>query len=143
MIRQLEPKETAMAVESDSNAIYLDVRTEAEFTAGHPAGAFNVPVVLFDASRQPRPNPDFAKVIEATFPKDQPLVIGCQAGVRSMRAAGILESLGYSDLTNVLGGFGGGQDQHGRSVAGWRDAGLPVEGGSPADRSYEALKAQA
>lgn len=142
MIRQLVPKEAARAVESEPNAVYLDVRTEQEFAAGHPAGAVNVPVVFLDAARQPSPNPDFEEVVQASFSKDQPLVIGCQSGVRSMRAAGILESLGYTNLANVVGGFGGSKDASGTPVPGWKQAGLPVGEGTPAGRSYESLKAR-
>ena len=39
----------------------------------------------------------------------------------------MLEAAGYTDLTNVRGGFGGARDAAGQVViAGWRDAGLPV-----------------
>jgi hypothetical protein len=35
--------------------------------------------------------------------------------------------VGYTDLSNVRGGFGGARDQSGRvTVTGWREAGLPV-----------------
>ena len=53
-IRQVTPREAYELLEQDPAAIYLDVRTEAEFEAGHPAGARNVPVVFFDpGARQP------------------------------------------------------------------------------------------
>ena len=41
-----------------------------------------------------------------------------------------LAQAGFTDVTNVRGGFGGAHDQTGRVVVpGWRDAGLPVETG--------------
>ena len=60
-----------------------------------------------------------------------PLLVGCQAGGRSQRGAELLVAAGYSDVTNVRGGFGGARDETGRVVIpGWRDAGLPVATGT-------------
>ena len=114
-----------------AGAVYLDVRTEAEFEAGHPAGARNVPVVFFDpATRQPTPNADFVATVERTIPRTAKLLVGCQSGGRSARACELLAQAGFTDLTNVRGGFGGARDQSGRVVVpGWREAGLPVETG--------------
>jgi rhodanese-related sulfurtransferase len=120
---------------------YIDVRTEPEFTAGHPVGAVNVPVVFPDpATRQMQPNPDFLAVVEAHFPRHARLVIGCQSGMRSQRAAQILAEAGYSDVSNMAGGFGGARSPGGAVTPGWRDSGLPTESGLPADGGYDALR---
>ena len=56
----------------------------------------------------------------------------------------MLSSFGFSDVTNVKGGFGGMRDPMGRSIdPGWEESGLPVEEGSPAGRRYEDLAARA
>lgn len=130
-IRQTTPTEAYATLTGRPGAVYLDVRTEAEFEAGHPAGARNVPVVFFDpAGGPPRPNPEFAAAVERLVPRTAPLLVGCQAGGRSQRACELLAAAGYADLTNVQGGFGGARDQAGRVVVpGWREAGLPVERG--------------
>ena len=130
-IRETTPPEAYEALQADSAAVYLDVRTEGEFEAGHPAGARNVPVVFFDpATRQPTPNPDFVATVERTIPHTAKLLVGCQSGGRSARACELLARAGFTDLTNVRGGFGGARDQSGRVVVpGWREAGLPVETG--------------
>jgi rhodanese-related sulfurtransferase len=142
MVAQTNPKEAAEVLQRDPQAVYLDVRTVEEYEAGHPAGAWNVPVVFLDAARTP--NPDFERVVQAVLPKDRKIFVGCQSGVRSMRAAEILERLGYRDVTNVAGGFGGARDPSGQvTVPGWRDSGLPVETGNPPERSYAALRAKA
>src|SRR5439155_9257904 len=81
------PPEAYEALQADSAAVYLDVRTEGEFEAGHPAGARNVPVVFFDpATRQPTPNADFVATVERTIPRTAKLLVGCQSGGRSARA---------------------------------------------------------
>ena len=130
-IPQLTPTEAHDVLERNPGAAYLDVRTEEEFAAGHPAGARNVPVVFFDAAtRQPRPNPDFLATVQRSLPPTTKLLVGCQSGGRSQRACELLADAGYTDVTNVQGGFGGARDQTGRVVVpGWRDAGLPVETG--------------
>jgi len=126
------PAEAHETLQREPGAVYLDVRTAQEFAAGHPAGARNVPVVLFDpATRQPAPNPDFVTTVERTIPRTAKLLVGCQSGVRSLRACELLVQAGYTAVTNVRGGFGGERDLSGRVVVpGWRDAGLPVETGA-------------
>src|SRR5690242_4170302 len=92
---------------------YLDVRTVEEFEAGHPAGAFNAPVM----TRGPagvQPNPDFARVVAAKFAKDAKLVVGCQAGGRSQRACAELAAAGFTGIVDMSAGFGGGRDAMGR-----------------------------
>src|ERR1041385_553757 len=44
--KQISVKQAHDALEEDPNAIYIDVRTVREFTAGHPEGAINIPVAF-------------------------------------------------------------------------------------------------
>lgn len=118
-------------------ATYLDVRTVEEYEAGHPDGAYNVPVMVRDESGQMMPNPKFQMDVEKVFPKNKRLVVGCMAGGRSQRACQIMAAVGYESLANVHGGFGGARDQSGQIVAkGWSQEGLPIETGNPPGRSY-------
>ncbi len=139
-IAQKTPPEAHEILRRHPDAVYLDVRTEGEFEAGHPAGALNVPVLFVDpATRQPQPNPDFVAVVERHVPRTAKLVVGCQAGGRSQSACELLAAAGYTDLTNVRGGFGGLREPSGAVVPGWRDAGLPVEQGTPPGRGWAEL----
>ena len=45
---------------------YLDVRTVEEYAAGHPVGAFNIPVMHRGQSGMTE-NSEFLQVVEATF----------------------------------------------------------------------------
>ena len=127
--------------EQSAGAKYLDVRSIPEFEQGHPEGAFNVPLMHADPeTRQMRPNAEFLAVVRANFPADTPLVIGCQMGGRSAKAAEILATAGYQQVANVLGGYGGAP-QFGH--AGWVQAGLPVATKAEGDRSYESLHRRA
>ncbi|MBV8454766.1 MAG: rhodanese-like domain-containing protein [Deltaproteobacteria bacterium] len=141
-IKQVEPPQAYEILHENPEAIYLDVRTEEEFAQGHPAGAINIPVVFLKPGAAPQPNDSFLAVAEKLLPQDKPLVVGCMAGGRSQRACEILEQAGYSNLTNVRGGFGGARDATGAVVVvGWRDAGLPVS--RELDDSYRALRDKA
>ena len=122
-------------------ARYLDVRSIPEFEQGHPAGAFNVPLLHLDpATGQMRPNPDFLPVVRANFPPDTPMVVGCKMGGRSQQACEILSSAGYQDVANVLGGFGGAPQMGHR---GWLQEGLPVEQTSDPAHEYASLQKKA
>src|SRR5436190_658104 len=47
VIQQLPPRACHDLREADPSIVLLDVRTPAEFAEGHPAGALNVPIVMF------------------------------------------------------------------------------------------------
>jgi rhodanese-related sulfurtransferase len=133
-IRQTTPSDAYETLQSDPTAVYLDVRTAEEFAAGHPEGAINVPVVFFRAGGS-SPNPDFVSAVQHLVPTTTPLLVGCQAGGRSQRGADLLVAAGYTDVSNVRGGFGGARDETGRVVIpGWREAGLPVATGPAENR---------
>lgn len=140
-IAQTTPRQAHEILSRDPAAVYLDVRSSAEFAAGHPQGAINIPVAESDGSGPLTPNADFLTVVEQHLPRERHILVGCQSGGRSQRACGILVEAGFTNVTNVQGGFGGARDRSGQVVVeGWRDAGLPVDSGSPAGRCYSALK---
>ncbi len=139
-IEQINPTIAAERMKDAGHpATYLDVRTVEEYEAGHPAGAYNVPVMVRDETGQMGPNPNFQRDVEKLFPKNKKLVVGCMAGGRSQRACQILQTGGYESLANVQGGFGGARDPSGQIVVkGWSQEGLPVEDGNPPGRAYTA-----
>jgi len=130
----------------EQGAVYIDVRSTPEFQQGHPAGAVNVPLLEPDEETgQMMPNPDFLRVVKANYPPDRVLLVGCQMGGRSMRAAQMLEAFGFPQVANVRGGFGGAHDpMSGRAVdPGWAESGLPVAREPAAGASYAELLAKA
>jgi rhodanese-related sulfurtransferase len=137
-IKQVDPEEAYAALQAESRAIYLDVRTTEEFQAGHPQGALNVPIFVRSASGF-SPNKDFVTVVEKAIPdKDRPIFCGCQVGGRSQQAAELLSRQGYTVLANVAGGYGGAAGRKG-----WSACGLPITS-VPADgASYAALRDKA
>jgi rhodanese-related sulfurtransferase len=137
MVKRILPAEAAELL--NQGWTYLDVRSIPEFDQGHPAGAANVPLLHFQGGRM-APNPQFQQVVEASFPKDAKIVVGCKAGSRSLQAATLMQAAGYTNVVDMRGGFHGESDNLGRvSVPGWASAGLPVETTAAPEKTYAAL----
>ena len=142
-IRQVEPPQAYQMLSNDPEAVYLDVRSEGEFAQGHPEGAINIPILFVKGPGITEENADFLGVVQKLLPRSKKLVVGCLSGGRSQRACEMLEQVGYTDLSNVRGGFGGARDTGGRLIVqGWRDAGLPVSD-QVGDAGYQALRKKA
>jgi hydroxyacylglutathione hydrolase len=69
----------------------LDVRERGEYAYGHVPGAVNLPQA------------EIAARIEE-IPRDRPIVVACQAGYRSVRAAQFLKQLGFEAVRSLDGG---------------------------------------
>ncbi|MBS1535237.1 MAG: MBL fold metallo-hydrolase [Bacteroidetes bacterium] len=70
----------------------IDVRKKSEFDSEHLVGAVNIPM-----------NELYKRLDE--IPKDEPFVLHCAGGYRSMIAASILKQLGWNNFVDVSGGF--------------------------------------
>jgi hydroxyacylglutathione hydrolase len=77
-----------------SNKNILDVRTEAEFAAGHVENAINMPL---------------ASLLEniAKLNRKKEYHIYCKSGYRSVIAASILRKIGFEKLVNIKKGYQG------------------------------------
>jgi rhodanese-related sulfurtransferase len=140
-VKDITPEQAHDLLTTNAGAVYIDVRTDREFANGHPRGAVNIPVAFPDPARGMMVNPDFVKVVEANYPHEKKIIVGCQAGPRSTAAAGMLQQAGFQDVSNMLGGFGGMRDQMGNvSAPGWAASGLPVGDDNGEGVSYESLK---
>jgi rhodanese-related sulfurtransferase len=128
-VNQVDPQQVHDTLQKNPDAVYIDVRTDHEFKNGHVPGAKNIPVAIPDpATGRMSMNPEFLKSVEAVYPRDRKIILGCQMGGRSQRAADILAQAGYTDVSNMRGGFEGAKDPMGRVVApGWAQLNLPVE----------------
>lgn len=82
----------AQAIEGGAQV--LDVRTGPEFDGGHVVGAVHANVL----------DPDFEAAISG-LDRDAPVYVYCASGHRSGRAAGKLESMGFTSVVNA-GGIG-------------------------------------
>lgn len=89
-IKQVSVSDAKQSVDA-KDAQFIDVRTEAEYAAGHAPKAINFPL---DALEK-----DFAKL-----DKDKPVYVICQTGRRSQKGAEILQKAGFKDIYNIEGG---------------------------------------
>lgn len=140
-ISRVSPAEAKKLIDEEGYT-YLDVRTAAEYAAGHPEGAQNVPV-MNPGPQGMAPNADFLEIVEALYPKDAKLVLGCRAGGRSLRAAEMLVVAGYTNIVDQRAGYEGSRDAFGSfTEPGWSPAGLPTAQETPGG-SYTELRKRA
>lgn len=81
-----------VATLAEQRATLVDVRTDEEFAAGSIPGAVNLPL-------------DGLRESLAKLPKDRPLYVFCQIGLRGYLAARILSQNGFADVHNLSGGY--------------------------------------
>lgn len=74
-----------------AGAALIDVRTPAEYAAGHIEGSRNIPVQ------------EFAQRISEVGPKETPVVLYCKSGTRSEMAAQMLRQAGWREVFNLGG----------------------------------------
>ena len=70
----------------------IDVRNRSEWEAGHLPGAMHIPVGYLSERL-------------AEIPRDRPVVLQCQSGGRSAIAASLLQKLGVTSASDLLGGL--------------------------------------
>lgn len=88
----------------NDGAYMLDVRTAGEFKDGYIGEATNISVTELAS-----------KMGQLPANKEEPILVYCQTGARSSRAAGMLAKNGYANVYNLAGG-----------IMAWKNAGLPV-----------------
>lgn len=126
MPTRVSPQEAKALI--DQGYAYVDVRTPEEFAAGHPEGAYNVPI-----------GDELLPAMERLFGGDKStrVVIGCQAGGRSLRAATALEQAGWTSIVDQRCGWGGAGGE-----AGWAAEGLPASTSAKPGRSWTEISSK-
>lgn len=125
-------KEAWDVLASDSAAVLVDVRTDAEWSfVGVPdlSELSKSPVLLqwltFPDSNI---NEQFGEQLEATgVDKDTTLLFLCRSGQRSAAAARLMTGRGFTRCFNISDGFEGNPDneRHRSTSNGWKCSGLP------------------
>lgn len=103
--KETPPAELVQRQAAGEKVLVVDVRSRAEFSAGHVPGAINLPHDSLTGSEP---------VLKGW--KQRPVVVYCRSGRRSALAAGILERQGFTQI-EYLGGDMPGWEQQGRPVA--------------------------
>ncbi len=127
----VDPADSYAALQSDPDAVLVDVRTSAEWSyVGLPdLSQIGKRVIPLEWQRFPdgAPNGSFVEQLrEAGVGEGAPIYFLCRSGVRSAAAAAVATAAGLGPAYNVSDGFEGPLDQDGhRAVAGWKAVGLP------------------
>ena len=84
--------EAKQLMKEHQNMQYVDVRTENEYNGNHDRAFTNIPlhVIGNEVNR---------------LKKEEPIMLICQSGMRSMRAAKMLKKAGFTKIYNVRGGM--------------------------------------
>lgn len=98
-ITNISPAELNAVLEKDPSIQIVDVRTKEEYESGHIAGAINLDWESPSA---------FNAGLE-TLTKEKPYALYCRSGRRSAEAAKYMESRGYTQIYNILGGTSSGK----------------------------------
>jgi len=101
-LEQVGAPELAARLARGEGPILLDVRTPAEWSAGHIAGAQHLP---------------FAEILQAccALPVDDEIVVYCGSGYRSNMAGSYMKNHGYGNVKSLSGG-----------VLAWARSGQPL-----------------
>ena len=93
----------------------LDVRREPEWNAAHIESAAWWPLDNF-------------KISTPEIDRDRPLAVHCKGGYRSMIACSLLQRAGFTNVSNVIGGFDA-----------WQEAKFPVQSETPVEALASAV----
>ncbi len=89
---------------NQGKTLVLDVREPAEFAAGHLRDAKNIPL-----KELPQ------RLSELEKAKAKNVIVMCQSGARSPKAASVLNKAGFTSVFNLNGG-----------LAAWQAQGMPI-----------------
>ena len=129
-LKMFTPQEVRDLLSTNDNAAYIDVRTVAEFAAGHPRGkVVNIPIVFHHpTTKEIYPNNSFLEVVSSLYAKDAALIIGGDDGERTQQAASRLQEAGYTNVSVMQEG-----------LSGWRAQKFPTTTDNRDGISYSSL----
>jgi rhodanese-related sulfurtransferase len=104
-IKEVTVAETRDRLAANPNAKLIDVREDNEWDAAHAKGAIHLGKGIIERD------------IEATVPdKSTETILYCGGGYRSALAADVLQTMGYTNVWSMAGGW-----------KAWKESGAPVE----------------
>jgi rhodanese-related sulfurtransferase len=104
--KEIKPGEAVQMI-NHQDAVVLDVREPAEYSAGHILNAVNVPVAALDE-----------RIGELDSIRGRPVIVCCRTGPRAARASALLRRKDFTNVSKLSGG-----------MLAWESAGLPLSKG--------------
>jgi len=103
-IKEVTVAQTLERLAADPDTTLVDVREDNEWDAAHAAGAIHLGKGIIERD------------IERTVPdKSTELILYCGGGYRSALAADVLQTMGYTNVWSMAGGW-----------KAWKESGAPV-----------------
>jgi rhodanese-related sulfurtransferase len=103
-IKEVTVAQTRERLTANPDATLVDVREDNEWDAAHAAGAIHLGKGIIERD------------IERTVPdKSSELILYCGGGYRSALAADVLQTMGYTNVWSMAGGW-----------KAWKESGAPV-----------------
>ena len=102
-IKEVNIEQTREALAAPEPPVLVDVRERDEYEEGALKDAIHIPRGYLEL-----------RIENAVPDRERPIVLYCAGGTRSALAAQALQTLGYSNVSSLAGGFGA-----------WKNAGLP------------------
>jgi len=104
-IKEVTVAQTRDRLNANRDALLIDVREDNEWDAAHAAGAIHLGKGIIERD------------IETTVPdKSTELILYCGGGYRSALAADVLQTMGFTNVWSMAGGW-----------KAWNESGAPVE----------------
>ena len=129
--RNLLPKMAVERLQNNPQALFVDVRSKAEFKyVGYPENSILIPWID-DPDWEPNPEAFSDAVMQELDGcenlSDTEIILICRSGFRSNEALKCLENKGFTQVSHVASGFEGDLDEndHRGNLNGWRHDGMP------------------
>ena len=129
--RNLLPKMAIERLQSNPQALFVDVRSKAEYKyVGFPENSILIPWID-DPDWEPNPEAFSDAVMQELDGRenlsDTEIILICRSGFRSNEALKCLENKGFTQVSHVASGFEGDLDEndHRGNLNGWRHDGMP------------------
>lgn len=100
----MQAQELLQRIKAKNPPAIIDVRSGSEFNSGHIPGAIHVPTWKI-----------LLRLGDIPADKNTEMVVLCEIGPRAQVAMGILNTIGYKNVTLLSG-----------HMSAWRQAGLPL-----------------
>ncbi|MEE9352481.1 MAG: rhodanese-like domain-containing protein [Thiotrichaceae bacterium] len=112
-IKEVFPWDVEEILESDSQAVLVDIREQDEFDALHIEGSILAQRGILESCC----DWDYAETIPALVTaRNKQVIVICRSGNRSALAAKVMQEMGYQNVTSMKTG-----------IKGWNDSDYPLQ----------------
>ncbi|GAB6041036.1 rhodanese-like domain-containing protein [Endothiovibrio diazotrophicus] len=119
-VNELFPWDLTEFLEAHPETLLVDIREPYEYNAMHMAGAINVPRGILESACEFNYEETVPALADA---RDQPVVLLCRSGNRTVLAASVMQRMGYRQVYSLKTGLRGWNDfeqplvdHHGQAV---------------------------